>query len=56
MWVLHLTNCKKCGNVFHKSWTKCKHCGARRALNYQIIVTFLLLLIIALLILLTLKA
>jgi len=48
--MLYTNICGKCGNEFQKTWDRCKHCGAKRALNYQGITVALMTIIIILLI------
>jgi hypothetical protein len=55
--IMFYTNiCGKCGNVFQKTWDRCKHCGAKRAWNYPGITIALMTIIIILLVYLIFQA
>ena len=50
-----LKKCGKCGNGFEKDSSRCRYCGSRRSLNFELIVISLLVTLIVLLVILTLK-
>ena len=56
MSFLTLDNCSKCGNYFENGKKKCRHCGSRRALNYQLLTVICLLVVIGLIIVLTIRS
>ena len=53
--MIYSINCKGCANYFQKSWKRCKHCGSKRSLNYQIIFIGILVIITIILGLLIIK-
>ncbi len=53
--MFYANTCGKCGNVFHKRWSRCKHCGAKKTVNYQAIVIGIMAIIIILLVYLILQ-